>query len=81
MVLIIRSVKICVLGPPRPDSEPSWAPIPNKPTVSVDIKQHSMLHPLSPSVPAEAGCHLVSAAAWAPMCLIQGRAYTVSWLV
>ena len=38
------------------------------------------LHPLSHSVPAEAG-HLVWAVAWAPMRLIQGRAYTVSWLV
>ena len=34
---------------------------------------------LSPSVPAEAG-HF-GAAARAPICLIQGRAYTVSWLV
>ena len=38
-------------------------------------------HPLPPNVPAEAGCGLVGAAAWVPMHLIQGRAYTVSWLV
>ena len=37
--------------------------------------------PLSPSVPAEAGRLLVWAVARAPMRLIQGRAYTVSWLV
>ena len=36
---------------------------------------------LSPSVPAEAGCLLVWAVVWAPVCLIQARAYTVSWLV
>ena len=42
IALIIRSVKTCTLGPPRP---------------------------LSPSVPVEAGCLLVRAAAWAPVCL------------
>ena len=36
--------------------------------------------PLFPSVPAEAGRRLVSAAAWAPVRPVQGRACTVSWL-
>ena len=37
--------------------------------------------PLSASVPAKAGGLFVSAVIWAPMLLVQGRAYTVSWLV
>ena len=29
---------------------PSWAPVPNKPTVSVDVKQHSTSEPKRPSL-------------------------------
>ena len=61
----IRSIKTCALGPPRQSSGAvwesrwtSWAPALNKPTVSVDVKQHFNNNPprlLSASVPAEAG--------------------------
>ena len=37
--------------------------------------------PLSARVPVEAGRRLVSAVAWALMRLMQGRAYTLFWLV
>ena len=32
---------VCVTGAVSKMRRPSWAPIPNKPTVSVDVKQHS----------------------------------------
>ena len=35
--LVITELRSCV----RKSRWPSWAPVPNKPTVSVDVKQHS----------------------------------------
>ena len=60
---------------------PSWAPIPNNPTVSMDVMQHSTINS-GPAASSLTQCPGRSRsfwpAAWAPMCLIQGRAYTVS---